>query len=31
MTVLVPTCERVTALLTDYDEGSLGPLDWLGL
>ena len=31
MTVLVPTCERVTALLTDYEEGSLGPLDWLGL
>ena len=31
MTFLIPTCERVTALLTDYEEGALGPLDWLGL
>lgn len=31
MTFLIPTCERVTALLTDYEEGALGPLDWLGM
>jgi len=31
MTILIPTCERVTALLTDYEEGALGPLDWLGV
>jgi putative transcriptional regulator len=31
MTFLIPTCERVTALLTAYEEGALGPLDWLGL
>ena len=31
MTILIPTCERVTALLTDLEEGALGPLDWLGL
>jgi len=31
MTLLMPTCERVTALLTDYQEGVLGPLDWLGM
>ena len=31
MTLLMPTCERVTALLTAYQEGALGPLDWLGL
>jgi putative transcriptional regulator len=31
MTVLIPSCERVTALLTDYEEGALGPLDWLGM
>jgi putative transcriptional regulator len=31
MTVLMPTCEQVTALLTDYEEGALGPLDWLGV
>lgn len=31
MTILIPTCERVTELLTAYEEGALGPLDWLGL
>jgi len=31
MTLLLPSCERVTALLTAYQEGALGPLDWLGL
>ena len=31
MTFLIPTCERVTALLTAYEDGALGPLDWLGL
>ena len=31
MTVLMPTCERVTDLLTAYQEGALGPFDWLGL
>ena len=31
MTILIPTCERVTTLLTAYDEGALGPFDWLGL
>ncbi len=31
MTVLIPTCERVTELLTAYEEGALGPFDWLGL
>ena len=30
MTILVPTCEQFTSLLTDYEEGALGPLDWLG-
>jgi anti-sigma factor ChrR (cupin superfamily) len=31
MTVLIPTCERVTELLTAYEEGALGPFEWLGL
>lgn len=31
MTILIPSCERVTALLTEYEEGALGPLDWLGV
>ena len=31
MTILVPTCEQFTSLLTDYEEGALGPLDWLGM
>jgi len=31
MTFLIPTCERFTLLLTDYEEGALGPLDWLGM
>lgn len=31
MTILMPTCAEVTALLTDYEERALGPLDWLGL
>lgn len=31
MTFLMPTCERVTALLTAYEEGALGPLDWIGM
>lgn len=31
MTVLMPTCERVTELLTAYEEGALGPFEWLGL
>ncbi len=31
MTFLIPSCERVTNLLTAYEEGVLGPLDWLGL
>jgi len=31
MTFLVPTCERVTSLLTAYEEGALGPWDWLGM
>ena len=31
MTFLIPNCERVTGLLTDYEEGALGPLDWLGI
>jgi putative transcriptional regulator len=31
MTVLIPSCERVTTLLTAYEEGALGPFDWLGL
>lgn len=31
MTFLLPSCERVTSLLTAYEEGALGPLDWLGL
>jgi putative transcriptional regulator len=31
MTLLIPSCERVIALLTDYEEGSLGPFDWLGM
>lgn len=31
MTLFLPTCERVTGLLTAYEEGALGPLDWLGV
>lgn len=31
MTILIPTCERVTELLTAYEEGALGPWDWLGM
>lgn len=31
MTSLIPTCERVTALLTAYEEGALGPIEWFGL
>ena len=31
MTVLIPTCERVLGLLTDYEDGALAPLDWLGV
>jgi putative transcriptional regulator len=31
MTFLIPTCERVVGLLTAYEDGALGPLDWLGL
>ena len=31
MTLLMPTCERVTSLLTAYEEGALGPFDWLRL
>jgi len=31
MTILIPTCERVTSLLTAYEDGALGPLDWLGV
>lgn len=27
----LPTCEQVTALLTDLDEGALGPLAWAGV
>lgn len=27
----VPTCQQVTALLTDLDEGALGPLAWAGV
>ncbi len=31
MTFLMPTCEQVVGLLTDYEDGALGPFDWLGL
>ncbi len=31
MTFLMPTCEQVVSLLTDYEEGALGPFDWFGL
>ena len=31
MTILIPSCQRITTLLTAYDEGALGPFDWLGL
>ncbi|WP_243303959.1 cupin domain-containing protein [Geothrix oryzisoli] len=31
MTLLMPTCAEVVGLLTDYEEGALGPLGWLGL
>ncbi|WP_306591401.1 cupin domain-containing protein [Geothrix sp. 21YS21S-4] len=28
---LMPTCERVITLFTDYEDGALGPIDWFGL
>ncbi|WP_243287196.1 cupin domain-containing protein [Geothrix terrae] len=31
MTLLMPTCAEVVGLLTDYEEGALGPFDWLGV
>lgn len=31
MTLLMPTCAETVALLTDYEEGALGPLGWFGL
>lgn len=31
MSRFMPTCARVTELLTRYEEGALGPLDWLGM
>jgi putative transcriptional regulator len=31
VTLLLPTCAEVTALLTDYEDGALDPLHWLGL
>lgn len=31
MTFLMPTCEQAVALLTAYEDGALGPFDWLGL
>ena len=31
MTLLMPTCAEVVGLLTEYEEGALGPLGWLGL
>ena len=31
MTLLVPSCADVIALLTDYEEGALGPFAWLGV
>ncbi|WP_257310166.1 cupin domain-containing protein [Geothrix fuzhouensis] len=31
MTLLMPTCAEVVALLTDYEEGALGPFSWLGV
>jgi len=31
MTLLTPSCAEVTALLTDYEEGALGPFAWLGV
>jgi anti-sigma factor ChrR (cupin superfamily) len=31
MTLLMPTCAEVVNLLTDYEEGALGPFHWLGL
>ena len=31
MTFLIPSCERVVGLLTAYDDGALGPIDWFGL
>ena len=27
----IPTCEEVTGLLTDLEEGALGPLAWTGV
>lgn len=31
MTLFMPTCAEVVDLLTDYEEGALGPFHWLGL
>lgn len=31
MTLLMPTCAEAVALLTDYEEGGLRPLEWFGL
>ncbi|HEY3399417.1 MAG TPA: cupin domain-containing protein [Geothrix sp.] len=31
MSLFMPTCAEVVGLLTDYEEGALGPLDWFGL
>jgi putative transcriptional regulator len=31
MTLFLPTCAEVTALLSDYEDGALRPLDWLGV
>ncbi|WP_243322808.1 cupin domain-containing protein [Geothrix sp. SG200] len=31
MTLLMPTCAEVVDLLTDYEEGALGPFNWLGV
>ena len=31
MTFLMPTCEQAVSLLTAYEDGALGPLDWFGL
>jgi putative transcriptional regulator len=31
MTLFMPTCAEVVDLLTEYEEGALGPFNWLGL
>lgn len=31
MTFFMPTCAEVVDLLTEYEEGALGPFDWFGL